>query len=79
MSEHNRKNEHLLSDRATCKYSSIWVVMLQWLLPRGPCSPREPREMRKCLKSNGLQVMERGHAKQSTSEGQETVGPEKGM
>lgn len=46
------------------------------LLPKGPWSPRE---MRKGLKSNSLQTTKRRHAKQSTREDQETVGPEKGM
>lgn len=46
------------------------------LVPRASWSPRE---MRKGLESNGLQMMERRLARQSTREGQETVGPEKGM
>ena len=62
----------------TCKYSIIvWVGMLQegWC-PEGPGAPGS---MRKGLERNGLPKMERGHARQSTGEGQETVGPQKGM
>lgn len=46
------------------------------LLHKGP---RVPRSMKKGLKSDGLQKMERGQARQSTWEGQETGEPEKDL